>query len=71
MNGEELRAITAAGPHVVMADRESMLNLLDNLAEAEKEVTSLAKQRRLLVIFILLYAPVVLTTFYLLLGPLC
>jgi hypothetical protein len=48
MDREELRAITAAGPSVIMADRKSLLGLLDALAAREEELAMLKRQNRVL-----------------------
>ncbi len=69
MNREELRAITAAGPHVIMADRESMLNMMDSLASAEAEVTSLKRERAILRATVVLSAAI-FATIYALVGVL-
>jgi hypothetical protein len=44
MDREELRAITAQGPSVILADRESLLRLMDALSEAEKEIARLRRR---------------------------
>lgn len=46
MTREELRAITAAGPSVVYADRQGLLNLLDALADAENALQDIHVQHR-------------------------
>ncbi len=43
MDREELRAITAQGPSVILAERESLLRLMDALSEAEKEIIRLRR----------------------------
>ncbi len=51
MNGEELRAITAQGPAVILVDRESMLRLLDENAEHVTRNESLERKNRVLAAF--------------------